>query len=88
MAINALGGKACSLTGAQAGIVTDKAHTKARIHSINADALKRDLAAGNVIIVVILVMAGWEWAHGRSGAPYAQLGAIEASKARMVVRPG
>jgi len=34
------------------------------------------LFAGNVIIVVILVMAGWEWAHGRSGAPYAQLGAI------------
>src|SRR5262245_9012464 len=31
MAVNALGGKAVSLTGAMAGIVTDGVHTKARI---------------------------------------------------------
>ena len=34
MAINALGGKAVSLTGAQAGIQTDGVHTKARIANI------------------------------------------------------
>jgi len=40
-----------SYTGAQAGIFTDKVHTKAKIKDINAKALERDLAAGNVIIV-------------------------------------
>ena len=35
MAINALGGKAISLTGAQAGIVTDGEHTKARLSLIH-----------------------------------------------------
>jgi len=34
------------------------------------------LFAGNVTILAILAMAGWEWAHGRSGSPYAQLGAL------------
>jgi aspartate kinase len=51
MALHGIGVPAISYTGAQAGIVTDKAHTKARIHSIDATALKRDLNAGNVIIV-------------------------------------
>jgi hypothetical protein len=32
--------------------------------------------AGLVLITVVLVMCGWEWAHGRSGEPYTQLGAI------------
>src|SRR6059058_4531139 len=31
MAVNALGGRAISVTGAQAGILTDRNHTKARI---------------------------------------------------------
>ena len=34
MAINALGGKAVSLTGAQAGIITSGVHTKAKIANI------------------------------------------------------
>src|SRR6266446_4083809 len=34
MAVNALGGKAVSLTGAAAGIVTDGVHTKAKIANI------------------------------------------------------
>ncbi|HWB59882.1 MAG TPA: aspartate kinase, partial [Chthoniobacteraceae bacterium] len=34
MAINALGHKAVSLTGAQAGIITDGLHTKAKIANI------------------------------------------------------
>ena len=32
--------------------------------------------AGNVAIAAILGMCAWEWAHGRDGTPYAQLGAI------------
>ena len=51
MALHGIGVKAVSYTGAQAGIFTDKAHTKARIQTINAEALVRDLKDGNVIIV-------------------------------------
>ena len=32
--------------------------------------------AGNVVIVVIIGMCVWEWAHGRSGSPYTALGAV------------
>jgi hypothetical protein len=32
--------------------------------------------AGNVAIALIIGMCVWEWAHGRDGTPYAQLGAI------------
>src|SRR5207244_13054039 len=35
MAVNALGGRAISVTGAQAGILTDRKHTKARIANIS-----------------------------------------------------
>jgi hypothetical protein len=31
---------------------------------------------GIVVITVIIGMCLWEWAHGRDGSPYAQLGAI------------
>jgi aspartate kinase len=51
IALQAIGVPAISYTGAQAGILTDKAHTKARIHSIDATRLKNDLNAGNVIIL-------------------------------------
>lgn len=51
MALHGIGVPAISYTGAQAGIVTDTSHTKARIQSINAEALIKDLNAGNVIIV-------------------------------------
>src|SRR6478752_7607711 len=37
MAIQSLGSKAVSLTGAQIGIRTDSTHTKARIHSISTE---------------------------------------------------
>src|SRR5437868_12806267 len=39
------------LTGAQAGIFTDKVHTKAKIKTINAKPIEKDLSAGKVIIV-------------------------------------
>ena len=32
--------------------------------------------AGMVTIGLIIAMCLWEWAHGRDGTPYAQLGAI------------
>jgi hypothetical protein len=32
--------------------------------------------AGHVTIAAIIAMCFWEWAHGRDGTPYAQLGAI------------
>jgi hypothetical protein len=32
--------------------------------------------AGHVTIAAILGMCAWEWAHGRDGSPYAQLGAV------------
>jgi aspartate kinase len=51
MAIQSLGEKAISFTGAQVGIVTDSSHTKARIKSISTQRLREALDAGNVVIV-------------------------------------
>lgn len=42
---------AVSLTGAQAGIITDLIHTKAKIQNISPDQMHRLLDAGNVVIV-------------------------------------
>src|SRR6201995_3821314 len=43
MAINDLGHRAISLTGSQAGIVTDTSHTKARIIDVRADRIREAL---------------------------------------------
>ena len=51
MAIQAMGGKAVSCTGAQAGIVTDGVHTKARIHNITPDEVHRFLDEGNIVVL-------------------------------------
>ena len=51
MALNAIGVPAVSLTGAQAGIVTDGVHTKAKITNITPKEAHRLLNAGNVVIV-------------------------------------
>jgi aspartate kinase len=51
MAINALGKKAISLTGAQAGIVTDGVHTKAKISALTPKQLKQHLDDGYICIV-------------------------------------
>lgn len=32
--------------------------------------------AGSVLIGLVIAMCIWEWAHGRDGTPYTQLGAI------------
>jgi aspartate kinase len=51
MAIHDLGHRAVSLTGPQAGIVTDTSHTKARILDVRADRITRVLAEGAVALV-------------------------------------
>jgi aspartate kinase len=51
MALLAMGIPAVSLTGAQAGIVTDGVHTKAKIKNITPKETHRLLDAGNVVIV-------------------------------------
>lgn len=51
MALHGLGVAAVSYTGAQAGIFTDKVHTKAKITTINAKPIDKDLKAGKVVIV-------------------------------------
>src|SRR5438445_11807686 len=51
MAIQALGEKAISFTGAQVGIVTDSSHTKARIKSISTARMRQALADGQIAIV-------------------------------------
>ena len=51
MALHALGVKAISLTGAQAGITTDSMHGKARIANVEPRRVRRELDNGNVVIV-------------------------------------
>src|SRR4028119_719694 len=51
MAINDLGHRAISLTGSQAGIVTDTSHTKARILDVRADRIRDALGEGLIVLV-------------------------------------
>ena len=51
IALQEMGYKAIALTGRQAGIITDSAHTYARIESIKTDAIKSELKKGNIVIV-------------------------------------
>ncbi|MDR1484582.1 MAG: aspartate kinase [Planctomycetaceae bacterium] len=50
IALESLGYKAVSMTGAQIGIKTDNTHTKARIKSISTDSMRRALDAGKIVI--------------------------------------
>ncbi|PYK48054.1 MAG: aspartate kinase [Verrucomicrobia bacterium] len=51
MAVNALGGRAASLTGAQAGILTDRNYTKARIANISPKQIHELLSDDYIVIV-------------------------------------
>lgn len=51
MALHGLGAKASSLTGAQAGIVTDGLHTKAKIANISPKRVHDLLNAGHAVII-------------------------------------
>src|SRR5881275_2998404 len=56
MAINDLGHRAISLTGSQAGIVTDTSHTKAKIIDVRADRIRE--ALNNDLIVLVAGFQG------------------------------
>jgi aspartate kinase len=51
MAINDMGHKAVSLTGSQAGIVTDSSHTKAKIIDVRADRIRAGLEEDQIVLV-------------------------------------
>ncbi len=51
MAIHDMGHEAISLTGSQAGIVTDSSHTKARIIDVRADRIREALDQGRIVLV-------------------------------------
>jgi len=51
IALHTMGVPAVSLTGAQAGIITDLVHTKAKIRNITPEQVHELLDAGNVVIV-------------------------------------
>jgi aspartate kinase len=51
MAIHGLGQKARSFTGAQIGMRTDTAHTRARIQSIDSERLREVLETGTVAVI-------------------------------------
>jgi aspartate kinase len=51
MAIHDMGHEAISLTGSQAGIVTDSSHTKARIIDVRANRIKEALGEDRIVLV-------------------------------------
>jgi aspartate kinase len=51
MVIHDLGHQAISLTGSQAGIVTDTSHTKARILDVRADRIRKGLDEDKIVLV-------------------------------------
>jgi len=51
MALQAIGCLARSYTGGQVRILTDNAHTKARIREIDSDKIRHDLDQGKVVVV-------------------------------------
>ena len=61
MAIHDLGHNAISLTGSQAGIVTDSSHTKARILDVRADRIRDALDEDRIVLV-----AGFQGVSGDS----------------------
>ncbi len=84
MALHAIGVDAVSYTGAQAGIFTDKVHTKAKIQGIDAKALEKDLKAGKVIIVAGfqgIDDAGQTTTLGRGGSDLTAIALAAAVKA-------
>jgi aspartate kinase len=61
MAIHDLGHNAISLTGSQAGIVTDSSHTRARILDVRADRIRAALTEDRIVLV-----AGFQGVSGES----------------------
>lgn len=86
MAIKEFDKQVISLTGAQAGIITDGTHTKAKILEINTLRLEEELKQGNIIIV-----AGFQGVNhlndittlGRGGSDTTAVALAAALKANM-----
>lgn len=86
MAINALGGKAISLTGAQAGILTDGIHTKAKIANISPRQIRKHLTDGLICIVAGFqgqTLQGEITTLGRGGSDLTAIAIAAALKADM-----
>ncbi len=84
IALHALGVPAVSLTGAQAGIVTDGVHTKAKIQNITPRKVHALLDAGNVVIVAGFqgeTMEGQITTLGRGGSDLTAIALAAALKA-------
>jgi aspartate kinase len=84
IALHALNVSAVSMTGAQAGIVTDGVHTKAKIHNITPKRVHDLLNAGNVVIVAGFqgeTMEGQITTLGRGGSDLTAIALAAALKA-------
>jgi aspartate kinase len=86
MALHALNVPAVSLTGPQAGIVTDVVHTKARIHNITPKKVHELLKQGNVVIVAGFqgeTPEGQITTLGRGGSDLTAIALADALKANL-----
>ena len=84
IALHSLGVPAVSLTGAQAGIVTDGVHTKAKIQNITPKMIHDLLAEGKVVIVAGFqgqTMQGQVTTLGRGGSDLTAIALAAALKA-------
>ncbi len=84
IALHSLDIPAVSLTGAQAGIVTDGVHTKAKIQNISPKSVHQSLDAGNVVIVAGFqgqTMEGQITTLGRGGSDLTAIALAAALKA-------
>ena len=84
MAVNSLGKKAVSLTGAQAGIITDGVHTKAKIANITPRQIQDFLDEGYIVIVAGFqgsTLEGHVTTLGRGGSDLTAIALSSAIKA-------
>ena len=86
MAINSLGARAISLTGAQAGILTDGLHTKAKISNITPRQIRKHLDEGFICIVAGFqgqTLQGHITTLGRGGSDLTAIAIAAALKAKI-----
>jgi len=84
MAIHSLGAKAISLTGSQAGIITDGIHTKAKISNITPRQIRKHLNEGFICIVAGFqgqTLQGHITTLGRGGSDLTAIAVAAALKA-------
>src|SRR5262252_6333659 len=84
ISLHSIGVPAVSLTGAQAGIVTDGVHTKAKIQNITPKRIHELLDAGNVVIVAGFqgqTLEGQVTTLGRGGSDLTAIALAAALKA-------